>query len=234
MNPELERRLRHFGATVDAAADAEDARRGPAGSAALADLDNVVGHLDRPHRFYRVLAVAAAAVAIVAGGITFAIDRTSSTPGVADQPIGSTGPAATEPSDAATTDPADIVGPLTVTGPTTTAPGSSRPAAPTRPTTPPECSSYTLTSDYHLDICDSGPAVRLVQERLRASVDSSLNVDGYFGPGTRTAVRTFQQMHGLTVDGQVGPATWQLLVPDAPGVDTDGNGVVDPDEISTS
>ena len=98
---------------------------------------------------------------------------------------------------------------------------------------PPVCPSYTVHNDYHLEICDSGPAVRLVQERLRAAVDSSLNVDGYFGPGTRNAVRTFQQMHELTVDGQVGPATWALLVPDAPGTDTDGNGIVDPDEIST-
>jgi peptidoglycan hydrolase-like protein with peptidoglycan-binding domain len=75
--------------------------------------------------------------------------------------------------------------------------------------------------------------VRLVQEQLQATVDSSLKVDGYFGPGTRAAVRTFQQLHDLTVDGQVGPATWALLVPEAPGTDTDHNGIVDPDEIST-
>jgi hypothetical protein len=47
-------------------------------------------------------------------------------------------------------------------------------------------------------------------------------------------VRTFQQLHGLSVDGQVGPATWALLVPDAPGTDADASGIVDPGEISTS
>jgi hypothetical protein len=40
-------------------------------------------------------------------------------------------------------------------------------------------------------------------------------------------------MHGLVVDGQIGPATWALLVPGAPGTDADNSGIVDPVEIST-
>jgi murein L,D-transpeptidase YcbB/YkuD len=238
MNPELERRLRRYGATVDAAADAEETRRGATassvGSTALADLDNVVALDHRPHHFYRVLAVAAAAVAVVAGSIAFAVGRSSPSTNIADRPITSTAPAVTEPSGSASTQPVEVAPPLTTSLPTTTnVSESSMAPPPTRPTAPPVCTSYTPSNAYHLDICDSGAAVRLVQERLRASIDSSLNVDGYFGPGTRNAVRTFQQMHGLTVDGQVGPATWALLVPDAPGIDVDGSGVVDPDEIST-
>ena len=43
-----------------------------------------------------------------------------------------------------------------------------------------------------------------------------------------------KQLHGLAVDGYIGPNTWRVLVPDAPGTDVDGNGVVDPAEISSS
>lgn len=54
---------------------------------------------------------------------------------------------------------------------------------------------------------DSGDAVRAVQ-----SVFPGLGVDGLFGAETEAAVRSFQEMFGLVVDGIVGPATWHLLV----------------------
>jgi Putative peptidoglycan binding domain len=243
MNPELERRLRHYGATVDAAADAADARRRPTAadtsSLTVADLDNVVVIGQRPHRFYRALAVAAATVAVVAGGfVVFAIGRSAPSTSPAHRAVASTEPEVVERTTAATSRPTEVIDPTTTTArPTTTtvASAASTPltAAEARPTTPPVCPSYTPNNDYHLGICDSGPAIRLAQERLRASVDSSLIVDGYFGPGTRAAVRTFQQLHGLAVDGYIGPNTWRALVPDAPGTDVDGNGVVDPAEISS-
>jgi Putative peptidoglycan binding domain len=244
MNPELERRLRQFGATVDAAADVEDARRRATAAApdesTIARLDAVVVLGRQPHRFYRAIAAAAAAVAVVAGGIAFAVGRTGPSTGIADRPITPTPAAVTDSTETATTEPVEVAPVTTVLSTTTTttsvpvsstAPATELPQ--TRPSTPAVCPSYTPNNDYHLGICDSGPAIRLAQERLRASIDSSLNVDGYFGPGTRNAVRTFQQLHGLSVDGYIGPLTWAALVPDAPGTDVDGSGIVDPDEIST-
>lgn len=57
----------------------------------------------------------------------------------------------------------------------------------------------------------SGEAVRGVQSQLRAR-GYSITVDGLFGAQTESAVRSFQNSRGITVDGVVGPVTWQHLV----------------------
>ena len=67
-----------------------------------------------------------------------------------------------------------------------------------------------------------GDAVRGVQEEfqfrnLSGNPNQGLQVDGIFGPKTDAAVRGFQQaLHqeipSVTVDGIVGPVTWQALV----------------------
>ena len=67
-----------------------------------------------------------------------------------------------------------------------------------------------------------GDAVRGVQEEfqfrnLSGDPGTGLAVDGMFGPKTDAAVRGFQQaLHqdiaSVTVDGIVGPVTWQALV----------------------
>jgi len=36
--------------------------------------------------------------------------------------------------------------------------------------------------------------------------------DGYFGPGTERAVKSFQVAEGLAIDGVVGAATWDALL----------------------
>jgi peptidoglycan hydrolase-like protein with peptidoglycan-binding domain len=68
----------------------------------------------------------------------------------------------------------------------------------------------------------TGDAVRGVQQEfqfrnLSGDPSKGLAVDGIFGPKTDAAVRGFQQaLHqdipSVTVDGIVGPVTWQALV----------------------
>jgi peptidoglycan hydrolase-like protein with peptidoglycan-binding domain len=59
---------------------------------------------------------------------------------------------------------------------------------------------------------DDGPAVAYMQSLLPHSHD------GDFGPVTDGEVREFQRTRGLTVDGVVGPATWDALESHAPPV----------------
>jgi peptidoglycan hydrolase-like protein with peptidoglycan-binding domain len=56
----------------------------------------------------------------------------------------------------------------------------------------------------------TGSAVVHLQQRLNA-FGAHLATDGNFGPATLAAVESFQRSHGLSVDGVVGPATWNAL-----------------------
>lgn len=55
-----------------------------------------------------------------------------------------------------------------------------------------------------------GDEVKLLQTLL-AKDGSGLEIDGIFGIGTLSAVKSFQKRHGLEVDGIVGPKTWAEL-----------------------
>jgi peptidoglycan hydrolase-like protein with peptidoglycan-binding domain len=52
------------------------------------------------------------------------------------------------------------------------------------------------------------PAVRDLQEALKALGYNPGPVDGVFGATTETAVKAFQQAKGITADGIVGKITW--------------------------
>ncbi|MER7485917.1 peptidoglycan-binding protein [Streptomyces sp. NPDC126497] len=64
-----------------------------------------------------------------------------------------------------------------------------------------------------LSLGSQGPAVRILQHLLNHHLrrGERLAVDGDFGPVTEARVREFQQRAGITVDGVVGPQTWETL-----------------------
>lgn len=58
----------------------------------------------------------------------------------------------------------------------------------------------------YLSVGDRGPNVLTLQRRLQRNY-SKLKVDGYYGPDTAWRVSDYQRLHGLEVDGIVGPKT---------------------------
>lgn len=57
----------------------------------------------------------------------------------------------------------------------------------------------------------TGPTVRWLQYLLVRRTLSYDQIDGIFGPVTKSAVEGFQRGDHLAVDGIVGPATWSAL-----------------------
>jgi Putative peptidoglycan binding domain len=96
---------------------------------------------------------------------------------------------------------------------------------------PSSCDTYSYNDQYPIRRCDEGYAVSIIQGAL-VSHGYTVDVDGYFGPGTEQAVRDFQRNAGLEVDGLVGPHTWSTLGVSVPGSDLDDNGIIDPDEVA--
>ena len=56
-----------------------------------------------------------------------------------------------------------------------------------------------------------GDAVAQIQRRLQELGYYTGGIDGQYGPGTRSAVTWFQQVHGLDADGVVGSQTRAVL-----------------------
>ena len=75
---------------------------------------------------------------------------------------------------------------------------------------------------------DKGPVVSWAQYLLTRATLGWNQIDGDFGPITKTAVEQFQQ-YNLTVDGIVGPQTWAALgggVPEPPTLEQGSSGSV--------
>ncbi len=62
----------------------------------------------------------------------------------------------------------------------------------------------------------TGPVVRWAQYLLVRRTLSDKQIDGIFGPVTKTAVEQFQHQSKIAVDGIVGPVTWGKLGGDGP------------------
>jgi peptidoglycan hydrolase-like protein with peptidoglycan-binding domain len=58
---------------------------------------------------------------------------------------------------------------------------------------------------------DTGSVVKRLQRALRRTPNLGITVSGVFDAQTETAVTEFQEGAGLTVDGIVGPLTWNAL-----------------------
>jgi peptidoglycan hydrolase-like protein with peptidoglycan-binding domain len=69
-----------------------------------------------------------------------------------------------------------------------------------------ESAEAATCSTTYLSYGSRGTCVRLLQKNL-----GGLSVDGVYGSGTRSRVRSFQDDAGITVDGKVGPQTWRKL-----------------------
>ena len=68
--------------------------------------------------------------------------------------------------------------------------------------------------DYNiatLSIGMSGEAVKELQRQLRNTYYYSGTIDGIFGTAVQNAVKAFQASNGLSVDGKVGPRTYDAL-----------------------
>ncbi|HTU75681.1 MAG TPA: peptidoglycan-binding protein [Trebonia sp.] len=59
----------------------------------------------------------------------------------------------------------------------------------------------------------NGPAVFALQHNLHFAYGfHDLDIDGIFGPQTEQAVRIFQMVERITVDGIAGPVTWNRII----------------------
>lgn len=65
-----------------------------------------------------------------------------------------------------------------------------------------------------LRISSRGAQVAKLQAELKAAGCSPGSIDGVFGKNTLAAVKRYQAKYGLSVDGVVGPRTWNKLLHD--------------------
>jgi peptidoglycan hydrolase-like protein with peptidoglycan-binding domain len=78
-----------------------------------------------------------------------------------------------------------------------------------------------------LSVGSSGADVKRLQRVLvMIKLLDYTGIDGVFGANTEAGVKSFQQGNGLTIDGVVGPLTWQALPadPDTPELSNGSTG----------
>lgn len=98
----------------------------------------------------------------------------------------------------------------------------------------PAPSSAQIDQGKYLTIGHRGPAVERLQQLLvRNNPDVDLEIDGFFGAQTLTALKEFQRTQGLEVDGLAGPVTHQALITACGPLDVLDNNISQGNENST-
>ena len=203
----------------------------PGRQRALADLDNVIVHVDRP------APLLSCSLSLPQPwrswpAVSFGIDRTSTTPGSPINRSGRRSSCYRNPPKPGRRTPPSLArhqrrGPQR---PSQGPPGRPEPTRPTR-----RRSVRHVDAHQRLPASTSAipaPAVRLVQERLGPKRRLlALNVDSYFGLARTRGTHVPADARSPSTarwDRRRSSSSWPTH-----RVDSDGNGVVDPDEIST-
>lgn len=72
--------------------------------------------------------------------------------------------------------------------------------------------NYPTISKPNVKLGDRNDFVKYLQGVLKLKAgQTTLTIDGYFGPKTEEAVKNLQRFFGLTVDGWVGSVTWRTV-----------------------
>jgi peptidoglycan hydrolase-like protein with peptidoglycan-binding domain len=89
---------------------------------------------------------------------------------------------------------------------------------------------YVFNEELPLKPCDQGMGIESVQSQLLGA-GFQVDLDGYYGQGTETAVRQYQASRGLPVTGIVDFETYKKLGTYYAGTDMNGDGVITPNEF---
>lgn len=95
--------------------------------------------------------------------------------------------------------------------------GTEQPPAPAPVEPQPVVPAPSYGGPIHVDVHElahdsQGGEVKTLQSILNGKANQGLTVDGDFGDKTDGAVRNWQRLFGLKVDGIVGPNTWSTLL----------------------
>ena len=89
---------------------------------------------------------------------------------------------------------------------------------------------FVYNEDLPLKPCDQGMGIESVQSQLLGA-GFQVDLDGYYGQGTETAVRQYQASRGLPVTGIVDFETYKKLGTNYAGSDMNSDGVITPNEF---
>ena len=84
------------------------------------------------------------------------------------------------------------------------------------PTPPSKGTKLNWLNDLKFKSGSNVPNTATIFQSILKSLGYSIQVDGFYGPQSEGGCKWFQGTHGLTIDGWVGPKTWNALAADGP------------------